>query len=219
MPAIATRETHDFDRAFVADVAALADALRSIGGEEAASLALLPPAALGQLLAEARSLSYRPARPRVGQGDTAVYQDFDLTTEIPANGALMALSRALNRLIGAALGTMRSPPLPSGFEINDYIVQYYPAGCAGMSPHRDHIRYTGLVAIVMLGGAGRFLVCRDRAGTGEREIPCVPGDLLLMRAPGFQARGDRPFHAVRDITEDRYVIGLRHDAHPDRWDT
>jgi hypothetical protein len=40
-----------------------------------------------------------------------------------------------------------------------------------------------------------------------------------MRAPGFQARGDRPFHAVRDITEDRYVIGLRHDAHPDRWDT
>lgn len=45
----------DFDRAFVTDVAALADALRSIGGDEVASLALLPPAALGPLLAEARS--------------------------------------------------------------------------------------------------------------------------------------------------------------------
>jgi len=153
-----------------------------------------------------------------GRGDTAVYQDFALTTEIPADGALMALSGALNRLVGAALERMRSPPLPGGFEINDYIVQYYPAGCGGMSPHRDHIRYTGLVAIVMLGGAGRFLVCDDRAGAGEREIPFTPGDLLLMRAPGFQGRGDRPFHAVKDVTEDRCILGLRHDARPERTD-
>jgi hypothetical protein len=208
----------DFDTAFVATVAAMADALRRIGDEAATSLALLPADALGPLLAEARRLPYRPARPVVGQGATAVYQDFDLATKISADGALMALSRALDRLIGAALATMRAPPLPRGFEINDYIVQYYPAGREGMSPHRDHIRYTGLVAIVMLGGAGRFLVCDDRAGAGEREIPLAPGDLLLMRAPGFQSRGDRPFHAVRDITEDRYILGLRHDARPERAD-
>jgi hypothetical protein len=208
----------DFNTAFLADTAAMADALLRVGDEEATSLALLPADALEPLLEEARGLPYRPAKPVVGQGDAAVHQDFDLTTEIPPDGALMALSRALNRLIGNALDTMRSPPLPGGFEINDYIVQRYPAGCAGMSPHRDHIRYTGLVAIVMLGGAGRFLVCDDRAGVNEREIPCAPGDLLLMRAPGFQPRGDRPFHAVRDITEDRYILGLRHDARPDRWD-
>ena len=203
---------------FVADAAALADALRRVGDEEATSLALLPAEALGPVLAEARALHYRPARPVVGQGDAAVHQDFDLTTEIPPKGELMALSRALNRLIGEALAGMRSPPLAGGFEINDHIVQHYPAGCTGMSPHRDHIRYTGLVAIVMLGGAGRFLVCDDRAGANEREIPCAPGDLLLMRAPGFQGRGDRPFHAVRDITADRYILGLRHDARPERRD-
>jgi len=208
----------DFDTAFVADAAAMADALCRVGDEEATSLALLPADALGPLLEEARSLHYRPARSVVGQGDAVVHQDFDLTTEQPPEGALMALSRALSRLIGEALDTMRSPPLPGGFEINDHIVQRYPAGCEGMSPHRDHVRYTGLVAIVMLGGTGRFLVCDDRAGANEREIPFAPGDLLLMRAPGFHGRGDRPFHAVRDITEDRYILGLRHDAHPDRWD-
>jgi hypothetical protein len=202
----------DFDTAFVADAAAMADALRRVGDEEATSLALLPASALGALLDEARDLPYRPAKPVVGQGDAAVHQDFDLTTKIPSDGALMALSQAVGRLIGEALDTMRSPPLPGGLEINDYIVQRYPAGCEGMSPHRDHVRYTGLVAIVMLGGAGRFLVCDDRACANEREIPCAPGDLLLMRAPGFHGRGDRPFHAVRDVTKERYILGLRHDS-------
>lgn len=206
----------DFPGAFVTDATAMADALRRVGDEAASSLPLLPAAALAPLLEEARGLSYRPARSLVGQGDAAVRQDFELTTGIPPAGALMALSGALNWLIGEAVATMHAPPLPGDFEINDYIVQYYPVGCGGMSPHRDHIRYAGLVAIVMLAGAGRFLVCDDRAGANERAIPMGPGDLLLMRAPGFQGRGDRPFHAVRDIIEDRYILGLRHDARPDR---
>ena len=198
------------------DGAAMAEAFRRVGDEGATSLPLLPDGALGRLLEEARGLRYRQAMPVVGQGDVAVYQDFDLTTEISPEGALMALARALDRMVGTALAGMNSPPLPLDFGFNDYIVQRYPAGCTGMSPHRDHIRYTGLVAIVMLAGAGRFLVCDDRAGANEREIPMKPGDLLLMRAPGFQGRGDRPFHAVRDITEDRYIFGLRHDTRPAR---
>jgi hypothetical protein len=56
---------------------------------------------------------------------------------------------------GAGLDRLHAlAALARGGEVNDYIVQRYPAGCAGMSPHRDHIRYTGLVAIVMLGGRG-----------------------------------------------------------------
>jgi hypothetical protein len=207
----------DFDEAFIADAAAVADVLRRLADDGAASLRLLDPVALVPLLEEARGLRYRQARPIVGNGDAAVYQDFDLTTEIPAEGALMALSRGVGRLIGEALAAMRAAPL-SHFEINDHIVQRYPAGCEGMSPHRDHIRYTGLVALVMLGGAARFRVCDDRAGTGARDIPFAPGDLLLMRAPGFQGRGDRPFHAVRDVAAERYIIGLRHDSRPERWD-
>ncbi|MBE9553485.1 MAG: hypothetical protein IMF05_08485, partial [Proteobacteria bacterium] len=53
----------DFDTAFVADAAAMADALWRVGDEEATSLALLPAGALGALLDEARDLPYRPAKP------------------------------------------------------------------------------------------------------------------------------------------------------------
>ncbi len=38
-----------------------------------------------------------------------------------------------------------------------------------------------------------------------------PGDLLLMRAPGFAGRRDRPFHYLSDVTQTRLALGLRHD--------
>jgi hypothetical protein len=207
----------ELEATFLAGTAALADAIRRAGDEDAASLPLLDAAACAQLTAEARTLDFRPARPVVGVGETAVYQDFDLATEVHRDGALPALARALDRALGAALASMKRSPL-EGFEINDLIVQRYPAGSAGITAHRDHIRYTGLVAIVVLAGAGRFFVSSDRGGTDEREIPAPAGHLLLMRAPGFQGRNDRPFHAVREVTEERFVFGLRHDSRPERWD-
>lgn len=205
----------DFEKHFLADAAAVANALRRVGDEGAASLPLLPADVLPPLLAEARELDYRPARPEVGEIGTMVYQDFRLATDLPPTGILMKLSRAVERRINRALETMRTPPFAGGFSVNDLIVQYYPRGCKGMSPHRDHLRYTGLVAIVILGGAGRFMLCEDRSEANCDDVPTRPGDLLLIRAPGFQGRGDRPFHAVRDVTEDRYILGLRHDSRPE----
>lgn len=205
----------DFDSKFVANAAAIQKALRRVGDQGAAALNLLPAPALQPLAEEARQLRYRAARSVVGEGKAAVYQDFRLTTELPPEEWLMSLAGAFDRLLRTALADMRAPPLPGDFHINDYIVQHYPAGCAGMSPHRDHIRYTGLVAIVVLAGAGRFMVCDDRAGNNAREIASKPGDVLLMRAPGFQGRGDRPFHAVKDISRERYIFGLRHDSRPE----
>ncbi|MDH3242318.1 MAG: hypothetical protein OEO83_16820 [Alphaproteobacteria bacterium] len=193
----------------------MAEAIHRVGYADAASVPLLETPACARLTREARALCYRPARPVVGSGETAVHQDFDLATEIPVGG-LTALARVLDRHIRGALTSMNRNPLPDGFAINDLIVQRYAAGSAGITPHRDHIRYTGLVAIVVLAGAGRFFISQDRTGGDVREIPAPPGHLLLMRAPGFNGRNDRPFHAVRDITAERYIIGLRCDSRPDR---
>jgi len=98
------------------------------------------------------------------------------------------------------------------FVINDFIVQRYSPGQQGITPHRDHIRYRGLVAIVVLSGAGKFWVCDDREGGNARTIPETSGSLLLMRAPDFAGRTDRPFHALSNITETRYSFGMRHDV-------
>jgi hypothetical protein len=204
---------------FVTATQVLADAIRRTGDEDAASLPLLDPAVCASLTEEARRLDYRPARPVVGVGETAVYQDFDLATELNGAAGLMALAGAVDTHIARALRSMKRNPLPDRFAINDLIVQRYFAGSAGISAHRDHIRYVGLVAIVVLAGAGRFFISQDRAGRDAREIPAPPGHLLLMRAPGFQGRNDRPFHAVREITEERYILGLRCDSRQDRWDS
>ncbi len=204
----------DTEIGFLCDAAGLAVAVRRLAEEDAVGVALLRRADRLAMLEEARALHYRPARPVVGEGENAVSQDFELTVDLPPGGRLLAATRALDRLVGQALARIRPDPLPGGFHINDHIVQRYAAGCAGMSPHRDHLRYVGLVLIVALAGQGRFLVCDDRSGRNAREIPARPGDLLLMRAPGLFGRGDRPFHFVRDIRRDRYILGLRHDSRP-----
>ncbi len=39
--------------------------------------------------------------------------------------------------------------------------------------------------IVVVGGGGRLFVCADRSGRDAREIPALPGHVILKRGPGF----------------------------------
>ncbi len=206
----------DFNLDFICGAAELATAIRRLEAEDATSLPLLPPAACAALIAEARTrvTGWRPARPVIGEGHKAVHQDFELTVDLPAEGGFMNLARDLDRLLGQALAAIDPPPLAEPFRINDLILQRYPAGCAGITPHRDHIRYVGLVAIVVLAGAGRFRIAADRSGANARDIPAPPGHMTLMRAPGLFGRRDRPFHMLDRVTAERCSFGLRHDSRP-----
>ena len=116
----------------------------------------------------------------------------------------------MERLVAAALGAMASPPLEA-LPLNDLVLQRYPPGARGITPHRDHVRYVGLVAIVQLSGDGRFGLCADRSGTGARVLAAGPGDGILMRAPDFGGAKDRPFHFLDGITVERYSLGMRYD--------
>ena len=64
----------------------------------------------------------------------------------------------------------------------------------------------------VVSGDGRFCLCADRRGMAAREVAALPGDLLLMRAPGLAGSSDRPFHFLDRITAERLSFGLR-------WDT
>ena len=187
---------------------AVAAALGRLAHEEATALPLLAPAACRSLIAAAADLAFRRAKPVVGEGARAVRQDFDICLAVPEGHRLWHLASAFERLVAAALAGMTAPPL-ADFRVNDIVMQRYPPGARGITPHRDHLRYRGLVAIVQLSGDGRFRVCRDRAGSGARAIPAGPGDAILMRAPGFAGRYDRPFHFLDGITTERYSFGMR----------
>ena len=97
------------------------------------------------------------------------------------------------------------------FIYNDLIVQRYEPGCVGITPHRDHIAYEGLVSLVILSGEAEFGICADRAGHGGREIASPEGCLLLMRGAGFAGLKTRPFHLLRNVRTRRVSFGLRYD--------
>ena len=142
-------------------------------------------------------------------------QDFDVALDFPPDSPFRSLAAALGAQLREALSLAPCLDEPAGFRLNDLILQRYRRGSFGITPHRDHVGYRGLVAIITLSGAAPFFVCADRAGRAAREIPAPPGHLLLMRAPGYGAPRPRPFHFLGTVTEARLSLGLRYDSRRD----
>jgi hypothetical protein len=203
-----------FDPWILASPEALAETLARLEAEDAASLPFLADDGRRHLLAATEGLAYREARPMIGKGERAVYQEFEICMNPPAPSPFHGCAAALERLLRAALEQLPTPPLAAAPRLNDVVVQRYPPGALGITPHRDHVRYRELVAIVTLAGQARFGVCKERSAAEARDVPIPPGSLLLMRAPGFAGREDRPFHFVSDVVEARICLGLRHDLRP-----
>ena len=189
---------------------AMAEALDCVAREDAAVLPLLAPADCRPFIESSADLAFRSAKPVIGEGERAVYQDFDICLSIPRPHPLWRLTQAVEGLVADALGTMSEPPLQA-LPLNDLVLQRYPPGARGITPHRDHVRYVGLVVIVQLSGDGRFCLCADRSGAGARVLAAGTGDGILMRAPGFGGVRDRPFHFLDRITVERYSLGMRCD--------
>jgi hypothetical protein len=204
----------------------LAGCLEALKHRSSISLPVLSGPALAGLVEAAGSLPFRPARAEVGKPEKRVYQEFDYCGAVPRDHPVSSLGPWMEYRLRRALGSMPEPPVSAGFTINDVVCQAYRPGDLGITPHRDHISYTGLIILVILCGMGRYFVCADRAGSHKREIPAGPGWAILMPGPGYAGRSDRPFHMVGDISEFRYSVGLRHDArrsgapaHPNRSET
>ena len=191
----------------------MADALDRVAREDASVLPLLAEEHCKPFIDSGADLAFRGARPVIGEGERAVYQEFDICLSIPRPHRLWQLTQAVERLIADALATMTRPPLEA-LSLNDLVLQRYPPGARGITPHRDHVRYIGLVVLVQLSGDGRFGLCDDRSGAGTRVLEAEPGDGILMRAPGFAEARDRPFHFLDGITVERYSLGMRSDREP-----
>ena len=192
----------------------LAREIARLPDEDAITVPLLDEAARAYLLEEVVRLPFRRARQWIGEGERRVEQDFDLTTDFPPASRVPLLAASLSSLLHTACRRLNPCPLTSDFVLNDLIAQRYRAGSRGISAHRDHIRYQGLVAIINLAGQARFFVCADRRASRAREIQIPEGSLNLMRAPGFAGRKDRPFHYLMDIRRERISVGLRYDTRP-----
>lgn len=88
-------------------------------------------------------------------------------------------------------------------------LQKYEAGSLGITPHRDEKKYGLVIAIIPLVGKGDLSTCDDRAGNNPHKQDTAPGNLVLLRAPGYAGMHVRPMHVVNNITEERIVLGVR----------
>jgi len=186
------------------------DALISPG---AIALPLLHDHYRQRLLAEARLYRYRAARKEVGRDHEQVQQRMDVEPNFRDNSIFHELTRNFSKLFARSLD--EDNPFDGDVQFNDLMLQRYTPGEIGITPHRDRTAYRYIVVLIVLCGRGRFCVSADRDAQDSVEIPNGPGDMILMRAPGFVDQNGvdlpRPFHFVHRITEPRYVFGLRDD--------
>ena len=194
-----------------AGIEQLAEAIDRLRFHDAVPLPFLAEPERRELLGHTKQLFYRTARRCVGPPERRVHQELEACSDFAQESPFRDFARTLAGEVNEALAFLDPSPLGSPIDFADIVVQRYPPGSLGITPHRDHIRYRGLVAIVVLGGDGRFFTCADRAGHDRHEISAPPGHVILLRAPGFAGGRDRPFHGLCDVASRRTSVGLRQE--------
>ncbi|TQV81974.1 hypothetical protein [Denitrobaculum tricleocarpae] len=197
---------------FAASPTQIAPYLEELRQKDALSIPLLSEPGRQRLLEAAQALTYRRAKPYMGAPGREVQQDFEICMAFDSGSAFMELAKQLGEHLRAAASSMSEPPLTDELRFNDIAVQRYTPGSAGITPHRDFLQFRQVVVLIILAGQGRFFTCDNREGLNPVEVPVKPGDALLMQAPGFGGQARQPLHFLRDITEQRVIVGLRYDA-------
>jgi len=170
---------------------------------------LLEESTRSRLQQEAEQFQYQPEIKTVGTGDRIVRTEYDSTENFPENSFFLDLTQAFQSLLNQAIAQLESYPFEVPLHFNRFVLQRYQPGQLGITPHRDGLGAINLVCVFNISGQGKFYRCDDRSGTNPIEIDTTPGHVILMRAPGFLANDDRPFHYVTDIQSTRYSFGLR----------
>ena len=161
-----------------------------------------------ELIEQASILHFRKARALVGN---SVTQDFEVCFPAPRDGAIDILATSIERLFLEAINLLHEPPI-KGPKFNDIAMQRYVSGSVGISPHKDHKKYTSVIIIVTLSGRSNFCVCDDRNGKNAKILDDSPGNILILPATGFKVLSNvfnRPIHFVNSISDGRLSIGLR----------
>ncbi len=93
--------------------------------------------------------------------------------------------------------------------LSELSLQLYEQGSLGITPHRDWSDQINMICNVMLVGEAKVALCDDREGRNPRYLDTTPGNMTILRAPGFLNSDIRPFHFVKDVTSRRIVFGMR----------
>ena len=196
-------------RCFKISAQHLTGALRLLQRVRAISVPILTEEFRQILLEEAQTYPLRYINNSIGSGENEVKQEMFLQGQLNQQGAFGQLVSEFQTLFNASI------TVENWFDgevvFNDWMIQKYEPGCIGITPHRDRTDYRHMICLFVLSGHGRFGISDDRTRTHAVEVANLPGDVVLMPGPGFRWMESKPFHFLEEITEERWVFGLRHD--------
>lgn len=187
------------------DIERLVEGLVSQGG---VSLPALPPNRTQELVREAESFTYVAQPEIIGGGK--VREQLSSFTNFPPDSLFYKLRNDFLELMIRKLSGLKTKNIfgqPLNF--NDMSLQRYEPGSIGITPHRDGKSRVNMICVFVLKGISEFAICDDRLGTNPKFLDVRPGNVLILRGPGFFNSTFQPFHFVRNIREERIVFGLR----------
>lgn len=161
-----------------------------------------------KLLEEAKRLAYIKQPEIVGRG--RVREELSSVIEFPDNSLFWQLRDNFTELL---IRKLKISQMMDIFEIplifNDMSLQKYEKQSIGITPHIDGKSRINLIFVFVLCGKADFAICRDRNGSSPKFLDTTPGNVIVLRGPGFFKSSFQPFHFVGNITEERIVFGLR----------
>lgn len=177
------------------------------------SFPILPPNRIQELVKEAESLTYTVQPEIIGGGK--VREQLSSVTDFSPESLFYRLKDDFSELMvrkfsGSKWQNIFERPL----SFNDMCLQKYEPGSIGITPHRDGKSRINIICVFVLKGTSEFAICDDRLGTNPKFLDTKPGNVIILRGPGFFHSTFQPFHFVRNITEERIIFGLRQRINP-----
>lgn len=186
----------------------LSEPLRRVRTDAAAWIpSALDDAFRRRLRREVDAGPFRPMRGTFGKVRMEI-DGYDVPAPMDGFPLMLELSRELGARVRSSDARIRGLATWVPNEIG--VTRYRPRSL-GITPHLDGKWYRRLVAVVTVYGRSRFAICRSRDGEVIADWRPGPGDLVLMRAPGFGGLLDgRPFHLAEGPTRGvRCSLGVR----------
>ncbi|MEK7103277.1 MAG: dihydroneopterin aldolase [Patescibacteria group bacterium] len=186
------------------DIGYVLQQLHQVG---AVSIPILPVQRRICLLKEADQYNYSPSS---DPDSHLVRQDYAIVRSLPSESLFYDLANDFYRqLICNISSTELKTLFPYHLTFNELRLQHYKKDSIGITPHRDGKSKINLVCVFPLKGAAAFGLCDDRSGLNTQILSAPPGNVIIIRGPGFMGSNYQPFHFIRDITEERLTFGLR----------
>lgn len=184
------------------------DLVAELSGRGAISLPMLPIERRLALVAEAENYQFIK-QPEMAESPL-VREQLSSFLDFPKESLFFKLKDDFSELMARNLSPEEFKVVfPKPLEFNEMSLQLYKKGSIGITPHRDGKSRINLICVFILKGKARYALCDDRAGSNPIYLDTTPGNVIILRGPGFFNSKYQPFHFLTDVTEDRIVFGLR----------